>query len=273
MRIWLNERNDISPPGLYSWASQRESAQDNVGVLSSSSSPAVSSHAWTRRDRNNDPNPGPGFPGPSSPVGCGLGKKRILLSAQNFFVSYHWESCRCSGNTCCCGSIGTPCTDQSLSVLCARLHLRKMNKITREWYFYLMSAFAPTMIVVLKRWKQVWYLSGCCRAWCPCGWNPSCGRCRRHKPIRRCKTWWMRVIFKPQKLFIQKKKGNVLPRHQETLDVSKLNSLGEFFLEDAKLDEQRHQVTARYVIHHKVEVVPILNVEIWRGGREVLRKD
>lgn len=183
-------------------------------------------------------------------------------------LSYRWEFCHCSGNTCCCGSIGTPCTDQSLSVLCARLHLRKMNKITREWYFYLMSAFAPTMIVVLKRWKQVWYLSGCCRAWCPCGWNPSCGRCRRHKPIRRCKTWWMRVIFKPQKLFIQKKKGNVLPRHLETLDVSKLNSLGEFFLEDAKLDEQRHQVTARYVIHHKVEVVPILNVEIYEEEEE-----
>ena len=33
-------------------------------------------------------------------------------------------------------------------------------------------------------------------------------------------------------------------------------------MEDAKLDEKRHQVTARYVIHHKVEVVPILNVEI-----------
>ena len=78
----------------------------------------------------------------------------------------------------------------------------------------------------------------------------------------------MRVIFKPEKLFIQKKKGNVLPRHLETLDVSKFNSLGEFFLEDAKLDEQRHQVTARYVIHHKVEVVPILNVEIYEEEEE-----
>ena len=77
----MNERNDISPPGLYSWASQRESAQDNVGVLSSSSSPAVSSHAWTRTDRNNDPNPGPGFPGPSSPVGCGLGEKKDLIES------------------------------------------------------------------------------------------------------------------------------------------------------------------------------------------------
>ena len=47
-------------------------------------------------------------------------------------------------------------------------------------------------------------------------------------------------------------------------DVSKFNSLGKFFLEDAKLDEKRHQVTTRYVIHHKVEVVPVLNVEICR---------
>merc|ERR1719385_219094 len=31
--------------------------------------------------------------------------------------------------------------------------------------------------------------------------------------------------------------------------------LCEFFLEDAKLDEKRHQVSARYVIHYKVEVV------------------
>ena len=48
------------------------------------------------------------------------------------------------------------------------------------------------------------------------------------------------------------------------MDVSKFNSLGKFFLEDAKLDEKGHQVTTRYVIHHKVEVVPVLDDELCR---------
>ena len=56
------------------------------------------------------------------------------------------------------------------------------------------------------------------------------------------------------------------------MDVSKFNSLGEFFLEDAKLDEERHQVTARYVIHHKVEVVSVLNVEICRKCSQRIKK-
>ena len=55
-------------------------------------------------------------------------------------------------------------------------------------------------------------------------------------------------------------------------DVSKLNSLGKFFLEDAKLDEKGHQVTTRYVIHHKVEVVSVLNVEICRKCSQRIKK-
>ena len=143
VRIWLNE---ISPPAQYSWACQRESGQDNVGALSSSSSPAASSRVSRRTGRNTDLSPDPNFPGPSSLVDCGLEGKKDFIERSDSNVwaaydSYRWESCRCSGNTCCCGSIGTPCTDQSLSALCARLHLRKMNKITREWYHYLTCSF------------------------------------------------------------------------------------------------------------------------------------
>ena len=38
-------------------------------------------------------------------------------------------------------------------------------------------------------------------------------------------------------------------------------SLGEILLEDAKLNEERHEVPSRYVVHHKVEVVPVLHEE------------
>ena len=57
-----------------------------------------------------------------------------------------------------------------------------------------------------------------------------------------------------------RRKRKCLAKTLRRNDVSKFNSLGEFFLENAKLDEKRHQVTARYVIHHKVEVVPVLEV-------------
>ena len=92
----LNDINDISPPALYSWASQRESGQDNVGVLSSSASPTASSHGWRRRGKNTDRNPDPGSPGPSSPVDCGLQEEnnygmpremfKLILTVENLAV-------------------------------------------------------------------------------------------------------------------------------------------------------------------------------------------
>ena len=75
--------NKISPPALYSWACQRESGPDNIGVPSSSSSPAVSSRVSTRTDKNTDLSQDPNSPGPSNPVDCGLEEeKKISLSAQ-----------------------------------------------------------------------------------------------------------------------------------------------------------------------------------------------
>ena len=51
----------------------------------------------------------------------------LILIVRGFhqYWSHRWESCRCSGNTCCCGSSGTQCTDQSPSAWCAHWHLRR----------------------------------------------------------------------------------------------------------------------------------------------------
>ena len=199
MRIWLNK---ISPPALYSWACQRESGPDNVGVPSSSSSPAVSSRVWTRTDKNTDPSPGPNSPGPSSPVDCGLEEKKISLSAQTQMF----------------GFADAELTVENLAIVLVILAVVGPSEagaqtkvcqldvpvcIWARWtryrdQHYLMLSFAPTVIVES-------YLSGCCRAWCLCGWIPSCGRCRRHKPAQRCRTWWMGGTFSHQTTFQKEK--------------------------------------------------------------------
>ena len=82
----------------------------------------------------------------------------LILIVRGFhqYWSHRWESCRCSGNTCCCGSNGTQYTDQSLSAWCARLHLRKVNKN------YLICS---TIIVAEKGKLPIRILSGLMSLW------------------------------------------------------------------------------------------------------------
>ena len=124
------------PLARYSWAFRQENAQDIVGVPSSSFSQAASSRGSTMRGKNIVRSRGPGFPGPSSPGGCGLGRRIYVFckisqgwtTIVSFFFNstlrtYHWVSFRCSGNICCCVSTGIQCKAQSLSAWCGRWRL------------------------------------------------------------------------------------------------------------------------------------------------------
>ena len=63
------------------------------------------------------------------------------------YWSPRWESCRCSGNTCCCGSSGTQCTDQSPSAWCAHWHLRR--RIVNQLFFRdIWFALFSTIVVI-----------------------------------------------------------------------------------------------------------------------------
>ena len=93
---------------------------------------------------------GPGFPGPSSPGGCGLGRRIYVFckisqgwtTIVSFFFNstlrtYHWVSFRCSGNICCCESTGIQCKAQSLSAWCGRWRLRR-NIGVKKWQLALL---------------------------------------------------------------------------------------------------------------------------------------
>ena len=88
---WNIIKLQILPLARYSWAFRQENAQDIVGVPSSSFFQAASSRESTMRGKNIVRSRGPGFPGPSSPGGCGLGRRiyvmlQDLTSLDNYSV-------------------------------------------------------------------------------------------------------------------------------------------------------------------------------------------